>query len=147
MAYHQLRTGVARIGMTALCASTLALAATTAASAAPLGPQGPPIGQNPGEICRLVVGLPTGLYTQYEACRESLSTSLAETEAQGRVHTTAATLPAWPATSYFSASNGEVHRREVAACAQIGDDPSTFANAQCVADLQSSLFDADVTLG
>jgi hypothetical protein len=147
MTYDQLRTGVARLGMTALGATTLALAATTAASAAPRGPQGPQVGQNPGEICRLVVGLPAGPYTQYEACRESLSTSLAETEAQPRLVKTAATLPARQATSYFSVSDDEVHRREVVACAQIGDDPSTVANAKCVADLQSSLFDADVTLG
>ena len=139
MTYDQLRIGVARL-MTALGATTLALAATTAASAAPPGPQGA------SEICRLVVGLPVGSYTQYEACRESLSNSLAETEARGRVQPVAA-LPARPATSYFSASDDEVHRREVVACAQVGDDPSTVANAQCVADLQSSLFDADVTLG
>jgi hypothetical protein len=142
MTYDQLRTGVARLGMTALGATTLALAGATAASAAPLGPQGPQVGQNPGEICRLVVGLPAGPYTQYEACRESLSNSLAETEAQGRIQT-AATLPARQAPSYFSASNGEVHRREVVACAQVGDAPSTSANAKCVADLQSCLFDAD----
>jgi hypothetical protein len=57
----------------------------------------------------------------------------------------AAALPAKAPKSYFSASNDEVHRREQGACAQIGFDPvgGGLAFAQCVADLQSSLFDAD----
>ena len=47
------------------------------------------------------------------------------------------------AGSYFSASNGEVHRRAQRACAQIGYDPVSSGFANCVAGLESSLFDAD----
>lgn len=56
-----------------------------------------------------------------------------------------ATPPAKATKSYFSASNGEVHRRAGVACAQIGYDPTGpgYAFAKCVVDLQGYLFDAD----
>ena len=124
-----------------------------------------------GEICRDVMGLPAGAFTHYLACEESLSRSLAgrreggamvaACQAQGLKPNTvalaecelkqtefalggAAPLAKAP-KSYFSASNDEVHRREQEACAQTGFDPVSggLVFAQCVADLQSNLFDAD----
>lgn len=50
-----------------------------------------------------------------------------------------------PAKSYTSASNDEDHRRMQEACAEIGFDPVSSAFGQCVADLQSRLFDADMS--
>ena len=102
-----------------------------------------------GEICHRVMGLPAGLYTQYQACQESLSHALAarrEVDAKtGAQASTAldAPLPATAARSYFSASNDEVDRREREACAAIGLDPATREAAQCVVDLAGNLFDAD----
>jgi hypothetical protein len=52
-------------------------------------------------------------------------------------------VPAKHIKSYFYASNGEIRRREQAACVELGEDPATTAFAQCVADLQGELFDAD----
>jgi hypothetical protein len=161
-----------------ICLATLGSASL--AACAPLAPYNPdrlPMQQMSriGEICRVVMGLPAGPITQYLACEESLSHSLAARrdrgpmlaahhacEAQGLKPNTAAlaecelnqtdfapggaaALPAKAPKSYFSASNDEVHRREQEACAQIGYDPigGGSAFAQCVADLQSNLFDAD----
>lgn len=50
-----------------------------------------------------------------------------------------------PAKSYTRASNDEDHRRMQEACAEIGFDPVSSAFGQCVADLQSRLFDADMS--
>jgi hypothetical protein len=140
------------------------------AACAPLAPYNPdrlPMQQMSriGEICRDVMGLPAGPFTQYLACEESLSHSLAARppcEARGLKPNTvalaecelkrtalasgaAAPLPAKAPRSYFSASNDETHRREQEACGQIGYDPigGGYAFAQCVVDLQSYLFDAD----
>ena len=97
-----------------------------------------------GEICRDVMGLPAGASTHYLACEESLSHSLAARREAKVAPAGAAPLAKAP-TSYFSASNDEVHRREQEACAQTGFDPVSggLVFAQCVADLQSNLFDAD----
>jgi hypothetical protein len=109
-----------------------------------------------GEICRDVMGLPAGPFTQYLACEESLSHSLAARHpcvamAECELSQTAlapgatAPLPAKASESYFSASNDEIHRREQEACGQIGFDPINggYASAQCVVELQSYMFDAD----
>jgi hypothetical protein len=45
-----------------------------------------------------------------------------------------------PATSYFNASFGDVHRREQTACARLGYDPVNGNFAGCVARLDSALF-------
>jgi hypothetical protein len=54
-----------------------------------------------------------------------------------------APLPASPVKSYFSASNVEINRREQEACIAIGEEPATWSLARCVADLTSTLWDAD----
>jgi hypothetical protein len=51
--------------------------------------------------------------------------------------------PAKPPKSYLAVSNNEVHRREQLACAAVGYDPATAGSAQCVADLDSAMFEAD----
>jgi hypothetical protein len=94
------------------------------------------------EICRTVMGLPAGVNTHRQACEESLSHSFAAMEQADR-RARNAPPPTPPVGSYFSASNDEIHRRERQACAAIGEDPSTSAFAQCVADLAGNLFDAD----
>jgi hypothetical protein len=50
---------------------------------------------------------------------------------------------AGPTKSYINASSDEVHHRMKEACADIGYDPVSSGFGQCVADLQSNLFDAD----
>lgn len=47
------------------------------------------------------------------------------------------------ARSYFYVSPSEAHRREEAACAHLGLDPSSGGFATCVAGLQTSQFAAD----
>jgi hypothetical protein len=124
-----------------------------------------------GEICHTVMGLPAGHYTDYQACEESLSHSLAarrersatvaapqtcdprglkpdalgQCEQHPRQKAPALGAPpsAPPVKSYFFASNDEIHRRAQSACADIGEDPATGTFAQCVADLESYLFAAD----
>jgi hypothetical protein len=98
-----------------------------------------------GEICRDVMGLPAGAITHYLACEESLSHSIAARGDGGAAPGASAAPPAKALKSYFLATNDEVHRREQEACARIGFDSvgGGFAFAQCVADLQSNLFDAD----
>jgi len=51
--------------------------------------------------------------------------------------------PAKPPKSYLSVSNTEIHRREQLACAAIGYDPANAGSAQCVAELDSAMFDAE----
>jgi hypothetical protein len=127
-----------------LCAAVLAFGTAGAASAATMAARSP-AGTNDrvGQICQLVLGLPAGPYTPYDACRESLSQSLAEAPQAGRAQDDAAMPGARRATSYFYASNAEVHRREGSACAEIGYDPASVGFAQCVANLQSDLSEAD----
>jgi hypothetical protein len=48
-----------------------------------------------------------------------------------------------PARSYFYTSPRDVHRREEAACARLGLEPTDAAFAGCVGNLQSTLFEAD----
>lgn len=48
-----------------------------------------------------------------------------------------------PAKAYTAASDDEIHHRMQEACADIGYDPVSSGFGQCVADLQSNLFDAD----
>ena len=51
--------------------------------------------------------------------------------------------PAKPPKSYLLVSNNEMHRREQLACAAIGYDPANAGSAQCVAGLDSAMFDAE----
>lgn len=51
--------------------------------------------------------------------------------------------PSKPPKSYLSVSNKEVHRREQLSCAAIGYDPANAGSAQCVAELDSAMFEAD----
>jgi hypothetical protein len=53
-----------------------------------------------------------------------------------------AAAPSW-SKSYQYASPSEVFSRAQMSCARLGLDPASYAFAQCVADLQASLFDAD----
>jgi hypothetical protein len=68
--------------------------------------------------------------------------TLAATET-GRAAAAADTGGGVHARSYFSASPSQVHRREEAACAHLGIDPSSGGFATCVAGLQTSRFMAD----
>jgi hypothetical protein len=139
-----------------ICLATLGSAWLAAcAPPAPYNPDRLPMQQMSriGEICRDVMGLPAGPFTQYLACEESLSHSLAARRAGGPAPAArlsceagglkpntvalaecepkqtalapgaAAPLPAKARGSYFSASNDEIHRREQEACGQIGYDP------------------------
>jgi hypothetical protein len=129
-----------------VCAS---LGAGACAPGAPYNPDRLPAAQMSRivEICRSVMGLGGGHDTHSLACQESLSHSLAARTGTGggapAEQALRAQLPAAPATSYFSASNDEIHRREQQACAAIGEDPGRDGFARCVADLASYLFDAD----
>lgn len=62
----------------ALCASLLAGSAACA-SAAPYRPAGlsPAEAAQVGAVCHRVMGLPAGLYTQYQACEEGLARAVA----------------------------------------------------------------------
>lgn len=139
------RIDPAHLLATTLGAIAFSFSAATAAPAAPLPWLSPPVtpDERVGTICSLIVGLPTGPYSQYEACKDGLSHSFAAAKDEGRILPDMTKLPDRRVTSYFSASNGEIHRREVSACAQIGSNPATAAFAQCLADLQFDLFDAD----
>jgi len=88
-----------------------------------------------GDICARVVGLPAGAFTDYQACQESLSQSVADRPSVAA--TPGAALPEARAGSYYQASNEELHRRYLQACALIGT--VGYAQAVCAASLEAHL--------
>jgi len=137
----------ARAALPWLAGGTFALAVASGAFAAPRAADSPSSGQiaDIGRICQSSLGVQPG-EAHYAGCVTSLSQSRA---ALARDLTAAAReIPAVDvngarAGSYFTASPGEVHRREAAACARIGLDPASSGFASCVAGLQSAQFAAD----
>lgn len=112
-----------------------------------------------GEICQTTLGLgpsePVGLVwgaatmpglmpgeNHYQGCVASLSGALRDA---GLDH------PASQASSprderlgsFFTASNGEVRRRERVACARLGLTPDSIPLERCVADLSDTFFAID----
>ena len=92
-----------------------------------------------GEICRAVIGLEPG-GAQYQACASSLADSL---RSLGRDHAPVQARELTASGSYFYASQRELYRREQLSCTRLGLARADGALAECVADLDGRLFEAD----
>src|SRR5579862_2599943 len=154
---------------TAALAALLALGVWTGAAAQPQGE--PHRTAALGRLCGATLGLEPG-QSQYESCLESLGAS-ADVVARGHALAQAreaclqgggrAALAqceldqsrrqallriaidasGGPRGAYFGAAPSERFREEQNACAGLGLDPAGQAFAECVANLQASLFAAD----
>jgi hypothetical protein len=131
----------------AIVAAAIALASVVVGAQA--NAANPDAGQatSVAEICQTIIRLEPG-GAQYEACVLSLAgsqRSLGRDRAVRQAQVALESSGAAPTSSrsYFYASEREVFRREQLSCARLGFEPDDGALANCVADLDGRLFEAD----
>jgi len=145
----------------AILAGAMALASIAVCARANAAGPAPRQTAGVGEICRTIIGLEPG-GAQYQACASSLADSrrslgrdhaavqaqidcLAKGRGSGSdrcAFQSAGTEPT-ASGSYFFASQSEVYRREQLSCMRLGLAPADGAFADCVANLDGRLFEAD----
>jgi hypothetical protein len=129
----------------AFLAGAVALASVAVCARADAGGPAPRQIAEVGEICRTIIGLEPG-GAQYEACASSLADSLHSRDhaaAQAQIALPSAGAEPAASGSYFYASQREVYRREQLSCTRLGLAPADGAFADCVANLDGRLFEAD----